>query len=189
MSGWKTRAAVLALIVASPSVALAAGDGGHGPDWAELGSQIVNFCLYVALIVFVAKKPALAFFAARRENVVETMASSKRALEAAEAQLAETMKKIETLDAERDAVLSEFRELGEAERRRIVADAESEAARIVADAERGAERELKQAKATLERRMIDLALAKAETNIATQVAGGMQAKLIDNGIDALGAAS
>ncbi len=183
------RAAVVAAILLAPALAFAAGGEHHGPDWPELGSQIINFCIYLGLIVFLAKKPAQAFFAARREAVVTAMNASQVALEAAEARLAETLKKIENLDGERESVLAEFRELGENERRRIVAEAEAEAAKIVKDAELGAERESKVAKSALERRMVDLALAQARAELNTQMNATTQSQLIDNGIAALSAAN
>lgn len=177
-----------ALVVLVPAAAFAAAGGEHaGPDWKQLGSQTINFLIYLGIIVFLAKKPMANFFAARREEVVAAMNASKVAIEAAETRLAETMEKISTLDAERDAVLSEFRDLGENERRRIVAEAEAEATRIVADAERAAEREARQAKATLEQRMVDLALEQAEQELAQTMTPGKQTQLIDNGIAALAA--
>ena len=182
-----TRIATLLVALVLPASAFAAGDS-HGPDWGELGSQIVNFCIYIALIVFVARKPAQEFFATRRAAVVDAMNASEQAVAAAEARLAETMKKLDTLDEEKAAVLREFRELGESERRRIVAAAESDAAKIVRDAEIAAERELRLAKAALERRMVDSALEKARQDVVARMNPMTQNQLIDNGIDALSSA-
>lgn len=183
------RTGLLMLLVLVPATALAAGDAHAGPPWKELGSQIVNFIIYIALIVYVAKKPVLEFFQARRDDVTATMEASKKAAAEATARLAETRAKMDAFDAERQAILDEFRELGESERRRIVAQAEADAARIVRDAEIAAEREMKMAKATLEARMVDIALEKAGAELAAKMNPATQAKLIDNGIDALAGAA
>ena len=177
------------LVLAAPLTAFAAGDGPVEADWTTLGSQIFNFCLYLAAIVFLAKGPVKAHFQARREAVTAGMEASKRAAEAAEAKLAETMAKIANFDAERAAILEEFRSLGESERRRIVAAAESDAAKIVREAEATAARDLNIAKVALESKMVDLALEKARADVAARLTPVTQVQLIDNGIDALSGAA
>jgi F-type H+-transporting ATPase subunit b len=185
-----TRRALLALgiLLVAPSVALAAGDGGHGPNWKELGSQIVNFGVYVALIVFLAKKPVLAFFEQRRAGVTAAMDASAKAAAEAQQRLAETREKLDAFDAERQAVLDEFRAIGESERTRIVAQAEADAAKILREAEMTAEREVKLARAALEARMVDQALQRAESEIRAGMTADRQAQLIDSGIAALASA-
>lgn len=187
MTGRRTlRLAVVVAALLVPVLALAAEEGGaHGPDWKELGSQTVNFFVYLALIVMLAKKPALAFFQARREGVTAAIDASERAMRDAHARLEETKRKMDAFDAEREAILAEFRHLGESERRRIVAAAEVDAAKIVRDAEQAAERELKLARAALETRMVDQALSQAKRELASELTTSRQSQLIDNGIAAL----
>lgn len=167
----------------------AAGEHGGGeasaPSWSLLGSQIVNFAVYLGLLVMLGRKPAAAFFANRRAGITAAMQASRDATAAAEAELAATRARIARLDDERAAILTEFRELGEAERRRIVAQAEADATRIVRDAELAADREAARAKAELEARLVDLALSKARTQLADSLTPVSHAQLIDNGIDAL----
>ena len=180
-----SRLLVVSVALLAPAVALAAGDGPPKVNLSELGSQTFNFVLYVALLIFIGKKPITAFFKARREGVAGAIESAKAATEAAEARLTETMAKLENFDAEREAILAEYRELGEAERRKIVADAEGAAAKIVRDAEQTAERELAQARETLRQQLVTSALTKAQAQLSARMTPVTQAQLIDDGIDAL----
>ena len=180
-----SRLFVLAVALTAPSVALAAGDGPPQANWAELGSQTFNFLIYITVLVMLAKKPLTSFFKARREGVAGAIESAKAATEAAEVRLAETMAKLENFDAEREAILAEYRELGEAERRKIVADAEGAASKIVRDAEQTAERELAQARETLRQQLVSSALTKAQSQLSARMTPVTQAQLIDDGIDAL----
>lgn len=185
-----TRLVVLILVLV-PSAAMAAGghDGPPEVNLTELISQTLNFLLYVALIVFVAKKPVTQFFKSRREDVAGAIESAQAATTAAEARLAETMTKLENFDNEREEILAEFRELGDAERRKIVAHAESEAAKIVRDAEQTAERELAQAREGLRAQLVSSALTKAQTQLSAQMTPVTHAQLIDDGIEALSRAT
>jgi F-type H+-transporting ATPase subunit b len=171
-----------------------AEDGGHGDgyghdaphmDWVVFFSSVVNFAIYIGVLVFLGRKPVAAYFANRRSGIANEMEAAQAARAAAEAQLADTQSRIASLDDERANILAEFRELGEQERRQIVADAETEGVRIVRDAENAAELEVRRAKSALETRMVDLALELAEKQLAGTLTGEHQTRLIDDGIDAL----
>jgi F-type H+-transporting ATPase subunit b len=186
----KTTLLASLTVLILPAAAFAAE--GHGPpeaNWTELGSQTLNFLIYIGLIVFLAKKPVAAFFATRRADVAGAIESAKNATAAAEARLTETMAKIDNFDTEREAILAEFRELGDSERRKIVADAESEAAKIVRDAEQTAERELAQARESLRSSLVTAALGKAQSQLTAQMTPVTHAQLIDDGIEALATAT
>ncbi len=103
--------------------------------------------------------------------------------------MAETMTKIDNFDSEREAILAEFRELGDSERRKIVGDAEAEAAKIVRDAEQTAERELAQARESLRSTLVGSALGKAQSQLSAQMTPVTHAQLIDDGIEALASAA
>lgn len=186
----KTKLFATIALVMLPAAAFAAD--GHGPpeaNWTELGSQTLNFLIYVAVIVFLAKNPVRDFFKTRRADVAGAIESAQSATEAAEARLTETMAKIETFDSEREAILAEFRDLGDSERRKIVADAESEAAKIVRDAEQTASRELAQAREAVRSSLVNTALGKAQSQLTAQMTPVTHAQLIDDGIEALASAA
>ena len=182
------RRLIASTLLLVPSTAMAS-DGPPVANWTELGSQTLNFVIYLAVLVFLAKKPVAEFFRGRRDSVVGAIESAQAATNAAEARLAETMGKLEKFDAERGSILAEFRELGEAERRKIVADAESTASKIVRDAEQAAERELAQAREGLRTELVSSALNKAQTQLNAQMTPVRHAQLIDDGIAALSRAT
>ena len=113
------------------------------------------------------------------------MEVSQRATKEAEERLAATMAKLEAFDAERAAILAEFREIGEADRARIISQAEVDAARLLDDAEATAVRETKLAIAGLEAKLLELALEKARAEVSTRMTATAQSQSIDNGIQAL----
>ena len=167
------------------------GDEAHGDDYKKgldplvFGSAVINFLLYLGLLTFVFRKPAAKFFADRRGAIASEMEAARAAREEAEAALTETKKKLADFDAERTRLLTEFRELGEQERLRIVAEGEAEAARIVRDATLAAENDVRRAKAALESQMVDLALQLAERELAARLDAPTHGKLIDDGIEAI----
>jgi F-type H+-transporting ATPase subunit b len=178
------RTTLAAFVAASvPATAFAAG--GSGPDWGELGASIVNFFVYAAIVVTIGRKPIAEFYAARRQRVVDAVEASARATAAADEALKTTMAKIANLDAERDAIIAEFRALGEQERGRIIEQATADATRIRRDAELAAEREAARARADLEAKLVDLALSKARNDLHAQLTPMSHARLIDSGIESL----
>lgn len=166
-------------------------DGEHGDDYQKgldplvFGSAVVNFLLYLGLLTFVFRKPAAKFFEDRRSGIASEMEAARAAREEAEAALTDTKRKLADFDAERERLLAEFRDLGEQERLRIVAEGEAEAARIVRDATLAAENDVRRAKAALESQMVDLALQLAERELAARLDAGTHGKLIDDGIEAI----
>jgi len=167
-------------------VAAAAGEGGApSPDWGRLGASIVNFIIYVGAIAFLGGKMINGFYADRRGELLKNIEASKAQREAAEAELAEHMARLEAFDAERTALLAEFRELGERERERIVADARDAAEKMKADAALTASVEARRATADIEARLIDRALAGAKAELEKRLDAGARASLIDAGIDAV----
>lgn len=185
MNRGRKVAALVALLMVASAPAWAAEGHGHGPNWAELGSAIVNFVIYVSLIVYFARKPVAAFFASRRAQLTATM-------DAAAARQAEATARVETLqaklnrfDAERAALVAEYRELGEREAAKTLEAARTQATKIAADADVTIEVETRRALADLERRMVDRALELARKQLASQLGPAGQQALIERGISGL----
>jgi F-type H+-transporting ATPase subunit b len=175
-----------AFVALVADVAAAADGASHGPDWGQLGASIVNFVIYVGAIVFLGGKGINAFFANRRGDLLKNIEASKSRREAAESELAAHLERLEGFDAEREALLQEFRELGSRERDRIVEEAREAAAKIKADAAVTATVEARRANADLEARLIDRALSGAKAELEKRMDATTRASLIDAGIDAVG---
>ena len=74
---WIAGAIVLAVALGVTGVASAAGGGGGNP-MRDLIWNAVNFTLLLVVLFVVARKPALAFFADRREQVGNDVANAAK---------------------------------------------------------------------------------------------------------------
>lgn len=184
-----TQVVVVMAALALSAPALAAEAGAHGPNWAELGSAIVNFLLYISIIVYFARKPIASFFASRRAQLTSTMDEAAARQAEATARVETLQAKLDGFDAERAALVSEYRELGEREASKMREAAQSQAAKIAEDAKVTAEVETRRALSDLERRMVDRAIELAREQLETQLGPAGQQALIERGIAGLSTAA
>jgi F-type H+-transporting ATPase subunit b len=139
-----------------------AAHDAHGVNVIELVASFVNFAVLLGLLVFLAKKPTKAFLTSRRAAVVDGLAEAQRMKAAAEAKYNEYQKRLANLDAELAQIKSEIIASGEAERERIIAEAERKSARIRRETEFLIEQQLKQLRVDLTRESVEAAMTAAE---------------------------
>jgi F-type H+-transporting ATPase subunit b len=156
--------------------AFAESEGGHGGSvlW-----QIANLLLLVGVLIYFARKPALAFLASRRDTISKNLESSAQLLAESERRLAEWNQKAVHLDQEVSAIRDAIRRAAETERDRILADARASAERLLESARAVAERELHQAREALRREAADLAVELAAKILREQVNDGDRTRLVD----------
>jgi F-type H+-transporting ATPase subunit b len=177
---WAARVAVGALVVAAPATAFAAGDG---PNVSELISSIVNFAIYVSLLAFFAG-PLLKKHLQTRADAFRTQAEdSARRAHAAEEKLAAAKARMETVEREREEMLTQAQAMGEAERDRMVATAREQAAKMREDATLAIAADARQAEEALRARLFEEALDLAERELASSADARRHAAWIDDGID------
>ena len=136
--------------------------GEHG-SISGLGpaASFVNFAVLLGIVIYLAKKPTKSFLVSRRAEVVEGLEEAKRLKEAAEAKYAEYQKRLANLDNELAELRTEIVKSGEAERDRIVAEAEHKAARLRKDTQFLIEQQLKQLRVDLTREAVESAISAA----------------------------
>ncbi len=188
----KTRALLAGLVTVavmlSTTVAWAAGGGDHGDahfPWAHYAASWVNFVIFLAILWKFALPPIQKFFAERREALLANLNEAKRLREEAAARLAEYESKLDALDAEREALLAEYREQGERERDRIIEDAKRQVEKLRSDAERVLEQEVKKATAMLEAQAVEQAVEIARERVKQKLAAGGQDKLVTRYVEDL----
>jgi F-type H+-transporting ATPase subunit b len=180
------RALLLALIVASPSLTLAetehpdlsAQASGHEPIEESHGAHgelsisalfkspeflgtLVNFTVLVLLLAWVIRKKGNPALAARRAEVEEELAEAQRLRAEAERRHNEAASRLEKLDKEVAEIRAEMIKAGEAERDRIVAQAEEKAARVRKDTNFLIEQQIKQLRQDLTEHAANAAIAAA----------------------------
>ncbi len=180
------RLFVFALVLASSSLALAesASEGfdphetaAHGQDHGEghgeltlrsvfanpeFQGTLVNFTVLVLLIAWVIRKKGNPALAARRAEVENELAEAQRLRAEAEARHRETASRLEKLDQEMVQIRADMIKAGEAERDRIVAQAEEKAARMRKDTAFLIEQQIKQLRKDLTRQAASAAVVAAE---------------------------
>jgi F-type H+-transporting ATPase subunit b len=117
----------------------------------EFWGSVVNFTLLMVILVLMGRKPLGTFLVSRRRAIEEGLAEATRLREAAKKKYDEYHSRLEKLDREIAAIRKEMVAAGEAERDRIVSEAEAKAARMRREAEFLIEQQVKQLRVDLTR--------------------------------------
>jgi F-type H+-transporting ATPase subunit b len=176
------RGALLCLwIVSLAAPALASEGGGSG-----LLFPILNFVLLVAVIVYFAGKPIREFFNARRATIQDDLHDLHATAEfrrEAEARYAKWQRKLVDLEAELEQIRATSRERAEAERERIVSDANATAERIRSEATAAIEQELRRSREVLTEDAANLAVELAGDLLREHVTDGDRDRLVTEFIE------
>jgi len=176
------RAAVLALFLL-PAAAWASGGGGEGWQHGFLvnaGWTAANVVVLLWVLAKIGKRPARDFLANRRTNIMLELDEATKLREEAEALLDDYKGRVEGLDAEKEQLLAEFRDAGEAEKTRLVDEGKQAADRMRADAKRSIDQEIRKAKVELEGAVLDRAVAQATEALRKDAGPSEQRVLVDD---------
>jgi F-type H+-transporting ATPase subunit b len=186
-----------ALLLAAPAGAAFAqeDDGGHetadahGDDHGlsirdvvsniQFQGALVNFCLLLALFIYMGRKPVSQYFEGRKKQIEEDLEEAARLKAAAEAKFEEYSSRLEQLDDELDQIRKDLAEAGEKERDRIVAEAEGKAARLRKDTEFVIEQQMKHLRDELTHAAVSAAVAAAREVLTKETSASDQQKLAD----------
>jgi len=170
------RGALLLLLVAAPAWA-SGGEGGEGGG--GLLFPILNFALLVGLLVYLTRKPILAFFAERRRTIHNALDEAAELQRQAEERHAKWQRRLVDLERELEEIRRLGRERAESERENILADAREGAARIERTARSAIEQELRRAREQLREEAADLAVELAAGLLRERVSDADRDRLMD----------
>jgi F-type H+-transporting ATPase subunit b len=179
-----TAAAALLLGTAAGALAEEAAHGGshdgHGDGgaWLTLVFSAINFSIFLFLLYKYAWPAVKTSLAARHREVAEAMAVAERAREEAEAIRRDYVAKEAALDETRRRMLEEISRGAEADRARLLKDAEEAAQRLRTDAERQAEYDLSRARRELRAEAARLAADLAEKEVRSKLTDADRARLV-----------
>jgi F-type H+-transporting ATPase subunit b len=162
-------------LAAAPSLAAGGGDEAGG----GLLFPILNFVLLIAVLVYFARKPALAFFGERRDRIQGDLRSAAELKKQAEERYAKWQRRLADLETELASIRETSRERATTEREHILADARASAERIRRDASTAIEQELRRARARLREEASDLAVELAAGILREQVTEADRDRLLD----------
>ena len=187
--------AVLATtVLAQTDVALAQEGAEHAGTisiWQILTSpefmaSVWNFLLLVALLGYMGHKPIKKFLVTRRRQVEDGLTQAAALKAEAEQKLAEYTHRLESLDEEMASIRADMLKAGEAERSRIVAEAEKKAARMRAETRFLIEQRMKDVERELRREAVDASIAAAERVLEEKTTETDRQRLAESYLDALG---
>ncbi|MCP3941701.1 MAG: F0F1 ATP synthase subunit B [Desulfobacteraceae bacterium] len=170
---------ILVLSFGSVAWASTAGGGVHN-SWLEIDTwKVLNFTILVLGGFFIARKPVAEFFSSRKKDIADELSELDQKKKDAEKKLAEYEAKFKNLDQESKQIIEDYIKQGEEAQKRILKEARAQADKLEDMAKRTIEQEFKAAKATLQREIVEKAMAQAEAVIKDSISSEDQDNLVD----------
>jgi len=151
----------------------------HAPP---VGWFIVDFILFVFILVKVGKKPLEKTFAARHETIKKSISDATARFDGATAVREDYQSKLASIDEESSRLMAESKIDGGAARDGLLVEAQSYADKLRGDSGRMQERELVLAQGRLQVETVTRALKKAETILHGQLNSEDHERLIEKAI-------
>lgn len=162
---------------------LAAETVQHAETGAQLKDflyRLFNFALLAGLLIWAVKKAKIGeLLTARRVEVAKTLREAEEIREEAERKLAEYSEKLEKASREIDEIYAAIKQEGEAEKSRIILEAQEAAERIRSHAQHAAHQEIQQATARLQAETARLAVQLATASLKQSVTRDDQDRFVD----------
>jgi F-type H+-transporting ATPase subunit b len=175
----------LVLVAALATVAYASG-GGEGGHHVDTGKQLKDFIWrvvdFVALAVIlgwaIKKADMKKSLADRSETIGKALREAEEAKAAAEKKFAEYNTRLAKANEEIDQLQAAIRQEGQAEKARIVGEAQAAAVKLREQAQQAADQEVLKARAELREEAARLAVKLAEQTLKEQLKKDDQDRLV-----------
>lgn len=174
---------------------LLAGSGGGGftkfyNEWFNIPGfeawKFLNLAIFIALFVYLTKKPLTEAFKAKREQIRAELIKAEAEKQAALAKLTSAEAKLSQLETEKENVLQRAKDEAASEKKRISEHTKAEAERIRQQTEAELARIAKQSRAELRRFSAEESIRLAEEKLRAQIDGAVDARLVKAGIQEIG---
>lgn len=169
-------------------------EGPAPMNWFEFGKEsppfiamIVNFAILVAGYYLLGKRPIAAALQSRRDSIAKQIEEADRMRREAEERAKIYQAKLDRLEDEVRTAREALVRAGEAERDRIVAEAQANAERMRKDADFIVEQEMKQIRQDLWRETLHTAIDAAEELLRRRVTLADHERLAEDYLTDLGA--
>jgi F-type H+-transporting ATPase subunit b len=182
--------AVIAILLVA-TIAAASGGGEHHPDGAaqlkDLGWRVLNFAVLLGILFWALKKANVkGSLADRQAQIEKNLTEAREAREAAEAKLKEYVGKLEKANQEVDELRSAMLKEAEAEKQRIIAEAQISAAKVAAQAVQAADQEVLKARTELRAEAAKLAVELAAGKLTGSVVQADHDRLVQDYLGKVG---
>ncbi|MBU0728123.1 MAG: ATP synthase F0 subunit B [Proteobacteria bacterium] len=200
-NNWKKYvipALTFSVLLVATAIAFASGGGEGAGITGEGGSlshakqmdflwRVLNFTGLVIILVWALKKPLVNTLGSRRQAIKDQFEELDARKAEAEQKYKEYDAKLASIDSEVSSIIGAAVALGEAEKQRIIKDAERAAGDIKRQAEMAIQQELAQAKRQLREEVAEQAAAMAEEILRKNLQEADQSRLVEDYLEKVGA--
>ena len=172
-------------IAASPESVFAAAEANKWGFWLDVG-RFFNLFLVIAILVWIARKPLLNFFAGRTQGIREQLAEAQRARLEAENKLAEMESRMSRLDDEMREIKAAAEKEAKEEYNRLLAAAEQDADKIIERSRQEIEGITRAAQLELKAHVAELSVKMAEEKIRGEITEADHERIFSKFVTKLG---
>ena len=189
-ASWKkisSAALSVLMVVAVAATAYASGDGAIPKEkWLDLLWRTTNFAGLVFILVFFLRKPFADGLSSRRDGIKDQLEALESRKAEAEQLYKEAEAKLARLDDEVNGIITEAVKQGEAEKEKIIADAERNAGDIKRQAEMAVAHEIAEAKTRLKGEIAEQAVLLAEELVKKNIQPADQSRMVELSLEKVG---
>jgi F-type H+-transporting ATPase subunit b len=170
-------------------------EGTHGEehgvdrtaDLKDLLGRFLNFIVLVFILVLVVKKFRVKdMLTARIDEIRQKLDDLKTEKEETETKYQEALRKLEEFEGEKQDIIEQFKKDGEAEREKIIAEAQQRSTQILKQAELTIQQEIQTAKKKLREGVVELAAQRAGEIMTEEMTDKDQDRLVSEFIKNVG---
>jgi len=148
--------------------------------------KFINLAIFVAFIVYVAKKPLSEAFKAKRDAIRAELIKAEEERKAALSRFTTAEAKLASLDNERQLILNKAKAEADAEAKRIADAADSEVGKLKDQTSGEITRLTQLAKLDLKRFSAEESVRLAEEKLRSRIDSNADSNLVKSGIQAIG---
>jgi len=148
-------------------------------------AKAINLAVYVAILVFLIRKPMTAFFASRSQEIQDSLQKADQEKREALAQLKTVEERLNKLDTEIAEIKAQATREAEAEYQRVLKSAEEDSVKLRETAEREIEGLVKTARMELKSYAAQQAVTIAEGLIRNEMRDADAHRIVDDYISEL----
>lgn len=177
-----------------------AGGGHSGDGWYSKVApylnypgfeawKFINLGIFIAIIVYLLKKPLSTAFKAKRETIRAELIKAEEEKQEALARLTSMEAKLAALDSEKNAILQKAKQEAEAEKTRLTTQTEFEIGKLREQTDNEISRLSQQARAELRKFSAEESIRLAEEKLRSQMSAEKDAQLVKANIQQIGGLS
>ena len=148
--------------------------------------KFINLAIFVAVMIYLLKKPLTAVFVAKREKIREELIKAEEERQAALAKLTSAEANLARVSAQSDEIVEKAKAEAAAEKTRIEQESADEIKRLRTQAENEIERKSQQVRAELRRFSAEESIRLAEEKIRQNINAAKDAEIVKANIQSIG---